>query len=385
MTSQVQPINPVLLRWARETAGFSYKDVVKKFGRKSVEIETIKSWESGDIEPTYVQLERLAYEIYKRPIAIFFFPKPPDEPSPKQSFRTLPDAEIARFAPRIHFLIRLGRAMQLNLSELYENANPASNPILKSLSFGPKDTIERMVKSVRNHIGIRLEQQQSWKDTDVAFRNWRVALENVGISIFKESFRVADFSGFCLYDKDFPIIYVNNSKPSSRQIFTLFHELAHLLFRTGGVDTRIDNYMQFLKGNSKQIEVNCNRFAAAFLVPESDFEIQIKGIKIGETSIQGLADRYKVSREVILRLFLERKFISKEFYERAAKKWRNQIVVKTGKGGDYYRTMSVYLGKKYLELAFSRYHQGRITSEQLADYLGVKPTSVAGLEAVLFR
>ncbi|KKL56723.1 hypothetical protein LCGC14_2242570, partial [marine sediment metagenome] len=38
--------------------------------------------------------ERLAYEIYKRPLALFFFPEPPEEETPKESFRTLPQEEI---------------------------------------------------------------------------------------------------------------------------------------------------------------------------------------------------------------------------------------------------------------------------------------------------
>ncbi|MCP4567564.1 MAG: ImmA/IrrE family metallo-endopeptidase [FCB group bacterium] len=70
------------------------------------------------------------------------------------------------------------------------------------------------------------------------------------------------FSGFCLYDETFPVIYINNSQPATRQIFTLFHELAHLLLRTGGIDTPNDEYIQHLQGEAKQIEISCNQFAA---------------------------------------------------------------------------------------------------------------------------
>lgn len=383
MAEHTYTINPTLLKWARETVGLSMKDVVKKFGRKGVQLGTLQSWEDGSSGPTYVQLERLAYEIYKRPIALFFFPKPPDEATPKQSFRTLPDAAIANFAPRILYLIRMGRVMQLNLSELHEEVNPAKDLILNTVNFKASDSVETMVERVRTHVKVTLEQQQSWKGTDEAFKQWRTALENVGISVFKDAFRVKGFSGFCLYDDDFPIIYVNNSKPSSRQIFTLFHELAHLLFRTGGVDTRLDNYISLLRGDERRIEINCNKFAAAFLVPYEDFEDQVKGVKVSESLIVSLADRYNVSREVILRMFLDRKLISQQYYQRAADKWAKQISSKKGKGGDYYRNMGVYLGKRYLEVAFSKYHQGKISTAQLADYLGVKPNSVAGMESVL--
>ena len=76
------PVNPEVLRWARETAGFDIDDVVEKIKRKRVTPVTIKSWEKGTTSPTYAQLERLAYEIYKRPLALFFFPKPPQEETP---------------------------------------------------------------------------------------------------------------------------------------------------------------------------------------------------------------------------------------------------------------------------------------------------------------
>lgn len=57
--------------------------------------------------------------------------------------------------------------------------------------------------------------------------------------------------------------------PKSRQIFTIFHELAHLLYRTGGIDVRSETFFRQLKGDYSRIEVKCNRFAGEFLLPES--------------------------------------------------------------------------------------------------------------------
>lgn len=382
--SDAIPINPIVLRWARETAGFSIDDVVLKINRKRVSAKTIEAWEKGGESPNYSQLERLAYEIYKRPLALFFFPEPPDEESPKQSFRTLPELELSKLSPRMRFLIRQARAMQINLRELNDNINPASNNILKELGINPDIDVKKMSILVRNFIDINLATQTSWKDNNWAFNVWRTALENHGIFVFKEAFKEDSFSGFCLYDIEFPIIYINNSKPYTRQIFTLFHELAHLLLGTGGVDTRIENYIRYLRGDSRKIEILCNKFAGEFLVPEDDFILHVSDISISDEIFSKLADRYHVSREVILRKFLDRKTITIQFYEDKAEQWA-QVIPKSGGGGDYYRTKGAYLGTRYLEMAFSRYYQKRISAEQLANYLGVKVKFVGGMESLLYN
>jgi len=375
------PINPEILRWARERAGLSVEDVITKLGLKRVGIDTIKSWELGQITPTYSQLERLAYDIYKRPIAIFFFPAPPDEPSPKQSFRTLPEFEIAKMAPRMHYLIRMGRVMQINLAELNDNSNPAPQFILRDLKFNASDSVEVMVEKTRNRIGVKIETQISWQDTDEAFKEWRAALENIGIYVFKDAFRVNEFSGFCLYDNVFPIIYVNNSLPDSRQIFTLFHELSHLLFGTGGIDTRIDDYIRYLHGEARSIEIKCNKFASEFLVPADDFKRQIANIAPTKENVETLAERYHVSREVILRRFLDLRLIGESTYNSRVK--GVPYPHKKGSRGDYYKTRKTYLCRRYLETAFGRFYQGKISSEQLADYLGIKTKFIPGMEAAL--
>lgn len=49
-----------------------------------------------------------------------------------------------------------------------------------------------------------------------------------------------------IYDKVFPLIIVNNSMAKTRQIFTLFHELGHLLFETSGIDKLKDDFVNIL-------------------------------------------------------------------------------------------------------------------------------------------
>ncbi len=70
------PYNPNVLRWARESLHLDVNEVALRMGKKPSDIE---AWENGNTSPTYIQLEKLAYQIYKRPIALFFFPEPPEE------------------------------------------------------------------------------------------------------------------------------------------------------------------------------------------------------------------------------------------------------------------------------------------------------------------
>ena len=204
--------------------------------------DEIKSWESGKSNPTYVQLEKLAYKIYHRPVALFFFPNVPDEDRVEQLFRTLPDTEIQKIPPKIHLLLRKAKIMQMNLTELSRYMGAPNRRILYDLNFESAILPIAMANRVRNYFGIGVAEQISWLSTDVAFKHWRGTLENCGIFVFKDSFsskesKNSPYSGFCLYDSNNPIIYINSDNPSTRQIFTLFHELAHLLMHTGGVDS----------------------------------------------------------------------------------------------------------------------------------------------------
>lgn len=378
---ELTSVNPEVLKWARESAGMTIQDVVLKMKRKKITYEIVHAWETGEKSPSYPQLERLAYELYKRPLALFFFPSPPEEVTPKQSFRTLPEYEINNIPREMRLLLRKAQSLQLNLIELYDGVNPSERKILDDLHFDVNLPLEEMGKTVRNYLSVDMETQTSLGNPENAFKFWRNKLEQFGIFVFKDTFKNEDFSGFCLYDNVFPIIYINNSKPPTRQIFTLFHELAHLFFETGGIDTQIEDYIEHLQGENRQIEILCNKFSGEFLVPSDDFDEQLKKHSL---DFDKLSSIYHVSKEVLLRKALEKGLIDRLTYEEQVNMWKAGSSKKTSNkagGPSYYLIKSIYLGEKYIERSFAKYYQNRISMEELAGYLGVKVKNLPGMEA----
>jgi transcriptional regulator with XRE-family HTH domain len=131
MGNPVSGVNPKILVWARERAGLTTAQVAEKMSRS---VEEVEAWESDpDAAPTYPQLEALAYRVYKRPVALFFFPEPPEEKDPEHSFRTLPDFEIEDLSADTRYKIRQAHALQLSLYELSGGTNPAPEKVFADL------------------------------------------------------------------------------------------------------------------------------------------------------------------------------------------------------------------------------------------------------------
>ena len=368
------PITPEVLAWARLRGGYTIDELKPAF-------RAIEAWEAGTASPTYSQLEQLSQK-FGLPVAVFFFPEPPKVEPVRESFRTLPDAEFELIPRRVKKLLRKAKAMQLNLIELNDGRGPTTRAILRDISFSVSTNVQSMADLVREYLDIPIEKQLRWQSVESALEVWRSALSAVSISVFKDAFRIDEYSGFCLYHDQFPLIFVNNSNSKTRQVFTLFHELAHLLFHTSGIDTITDDYVAALPLNERTIEIMCNRFASAFLVPDQHFDVAVGGMPATMETAEQLARRYHVSREVIFRKLLDRALVSSAEYDHAVDSWRSQHAGRpAGGGGDYYNTQMAYLGVDYIRLAFSRFYQDRIDEVQLAEYLNIAPRNLSTLEA----
>ncbi len=380
MVTRATALNPAVLRWARQQTGLSVEDAASRIAKSAKDLE---AWEAGERFPTYNQLEALAERVYRRPVALFFLPSPPDEAPPASDFRTLPDPEKESLEPDTLLALREARALRESARQLGGGQNPAERQIWRDLHASPGDVLG-LARQAREYLGISLADQTSWRSTREAMGAWRDRLEAAGVFVFKRSFEQRDVSGFCLDDPEFPIIVINNSTAFSRQIFTLLHELAHILFDVSSI-TRVDSsFIDRLTGEAGRIEVACNRFAAELLVPEDAFPWSDFAEPPYDQAVGDVARRFNVSREVILRRLLDAGRVTAAEYREKVWEWFQEYQnLDRGAGGNYYNTQAAYLGRAFLDLAFSQFYAGRVSLPELADHLGVKARNVGLLEETL--
>ena len=117
---------------------------------------------------------------------------------------------------------------------------------------------------------------------------------------------VGELDGFSYAFKPPYAIVINSSNNlPQRKIFTLFHELAHILKHQSGIC-----FTDLYRENQLKLEYECNDFAGKFLVPDNNV-YPIDSVE----ELTRLSQIYKVSREVYLRRSFENELISpKEFF-----------------------------------------------------------------------
>src|SRR5690606_35729528 len=114
--------------------------------------------------------------------------------------------------------------------------------------------------------------------------------------------------------------------------------------------------------DARSIEIACNRFTAEFLAPEDDMPWHLFRGQVDLVSAVGqVADRYSVSREVILRRLLDRGIVDSDTYRHFTERWTQEYIEGRAdrSGGNYYATQAAYLGDRFLDLAFAQYRAGK--------------------------
>src|SRR4030042_4366060 len=111
-------VEPRLLGWGRRSAGLDIESAARKV---QVKRECLERWERGESRPTLTQLRKLG-RAYKRPIAVFYLPEPPEDFQALRDFRRLPGAVSAVESPELRFEIRRAQSRREPALELYELA-----------------------------------------------------------------------------------------------------------------------------------------------------------------------------------------------------------------------------------------------------------------------
>lgn len=374
-------INPDVLKWARQSMGASTASVAE---RLDTSVDAVNDWETGRKRPTIRTLERLAAYL-KRPLAAFFLPAPPEELPMPRDFRVLPGAEGRTLSTKTRLAIRKARRLQSIATELMQAMG------LKREFRVPKRDItgqaETLADEERKRLGISAETQFGWKNAYVAFNNWRRSIEEQNILVFQVSMPVEEVRGLSFLDEGMPAIIVNSADIMSARIFSLFHEYAHILLKVSGMCTPIEGMH---RGNS--VEVFCNRFAGAFLVPNESL-LQNSYIKsytprspIDDQIVQQVADCFKVSKYVILRRMEITGLITHAQYQQKADEWSRQerpIEKRYVRGATKTKKCVREKGRFFVSLVLEARDRAIITQSNVSDYLSLPTAKIAEMESIL--
>ena len=98
------PVQPTLLRWARERAGYDADALTGRFPR-------LEAWERGEVQPTLKQVEAFA-KATRTPVGLLFLAEPPIERVPIPDFRTVANVHVGHPSPDLLEIVFLCQQRQ---------------------------------------------------------------------------------------------------------------------------------------------------------------------------------------------------------------------------------------------------------------------------------
>lgn len=391
-------VKPDLLVWARKSARVSQEIASKK---AQVPLERLVSWEEGKAHPTVPQLIKLG-KIYKRPLSVFYLPSTPKQFDALHDFRRLPGKAVPDLSPALTYEIRAARERRQIALELFELLGDQPPEIKTRIAL--EEDPETVSKRIRQLLKIETSTQANWNNIYEAYNEWRRALESAGILSFQSAdskIELEEMRGFSIAQMPLPVIVINKKDFPAPRIFSLIHELAHVLLREEGI-CEFGN-TDILAQDEQMVEVFCNHVAGAVLVPKDVFLAEDvvrqpqKVDSINDLQIKSLATRYRVSREVILRRLLQFGQISSNFYKNKKSLYEEEVKKRAKEESlrlaraDKHFFMPVYIkalssnGRNYTNLILTSYYQDKITLSDVSDYLGVKLKHLPKIEQAMSK
>jgi Zn-dependent peptidase ImmA (M78 family)/DNA-binding XRE family transcriptional regulator len=372
------PFNGAMFRWARERRELSVAEAAKRVGVKP---EAVEAWEVGAGFPTVRQARFLA-DLYDRSFLEFFRSEPPVIAGSSH----VPDFRLHRGEPRPHEsrdlkdLQAWAESTRLNALDLYDILGEAPPQLPEAMRAAMTETPDLVAARVREAIGFPIEEQMNRKaaDRDVLPRRLRSALEAVGVLVLKSG-ELRDFGarGLCIAARPLPVI-VFGGEAQNAQMFTLTHELGHICIGQSAVSGPPGGAHH--GGEGQDIEAWCNRFAAAFLVPQPALD-QVRRRpdrplpEIDDEPLNTLAKLFGVSPHAMTLRLIELGYVEPEHYwrDRRARFLAQESAYKGGGRAKYYgsRYRSA-VGDLYTGLVLEAWATNRITNHNAAEFMGIK-------------
>lgn len=384
-------VNPEILRWARETAGFAPDAAAAKLSlgdtKKATKLQRLLSLEAGDEDPSPAMLLKMA-KAYRRPLLSFYLPAPPEADRSTHDFRTLPDRSSAD-EPTVSTLLRDVKTRQALLRAHLEEEDHSPLPFVGSAKS--ERTVEFVQSSIIARSGISRDDFRRARSPDLAFSYLRDKFEAMGIYVVLLSnlgthhtdIDVTAFRGIALADPIAPFIVINNQDAKSAWSFTLLHEVCHLWLGESAISSL---------NSDAASERLCNEVASSFLLSDeevSDLHLPASGSPIDLASmLSGFAAARNLSTTLVAFRLFQIGRITQDSWTAVAEHMRAQWrqLKQTEKdarkerdsdgGPNFYVVRRHRLGKALVDTTHRGVMEGTLSASKAAKILGVAPRSV---------
>jgi len=372
-------INPDVLRWAMNRARINSADL----GHPG---EKVVAWLEGSKQPTFNQAQKLAKDL-RIPLGYLFLPSVPEIEIPIPDLRSVSSGRRGSYSTEFIDVLydALRKQSWYRSYRISQGYDPLKFVGSFDLSTSPKKVADNMREWIDNS-EIR-QKADGWQDY---LRLLTQQAESLGVLVLRSGvvgsnthrpLAVEDFRAFAVVDDYAPVVFLNTKDSKAALVFSLAHELAHLWVGQSAIS---DTSLKADPNELEALEQFCNKVAAEFLVPESDFEGRWNSNKNILEMTNELAPIYRVSGLVILRRAYELAYIPRTTYLEVYPRILEQLKGQESKGGgNFFQNLRARNGRRFVDDLVSAVASGLETYKQAASLLGVSIPVVSKLVSEL--
>lgn len=311
----------------RDRLGKSQKEVA---ARLNVSPSLVSKWEKGERVPDESQRWELgrffgvsqSFLQAERPVVNF---QPRSQVARNGDEKSNFGVALTDAAQQIHFV-----------HEVWERAELLPRRLSLELHWSDQ-MLEQLAATVRQFLRLNSrvtyeELREALTEQEVLVFEWKLPPKMSGLS----------------YQRDFSVIFVNSQMPERVKLFTLCHELAHLLFHLRGPE---DATVSVMATRNDPQEKEANHFAAEFLMPKTEVKTLIEQREAWLNTQPGFlaaVDRFGVSNEAMFYRLVQQGVLSypqKEEFFTSVKRAPDQVE----KAGPRVTDLDKHLPRKLLQ------------------------------------
>ena len=377
-----------MLRWAREQSRLELEDAARSAGQAP---ERLDEWETGARTPTLNQLRGLA-NVYKRSVGVFFLREIPQVPRRPRDYRRLELSTEGMLSPKAANGIRECEAKRDAALDIHVELE--TEPPQWTLDLPAGAPSERAAEVITDALGITMQDRRRWTSHYDALNGWKSAVEALGALVLQVSgVPVEEMRGCSISLRPLPIIVLNSADSPLGRIFTLLHELTHIVRGESSICDMTDETQPRAVA---EIEQYCNHVAGAVLVPTNEL-MALEDVRRADGATEWSNDRllllrrhFWASRETVLRRLLIAGKTSSAFYRLRREDFARQYQeLQQNQNSPAivppYRRVILSNGRALTRLALTAYNAQAITGSELSRILNTKLDHLPAIRNALSR